>query len=72
MTALASRILFKQGLPEEMLSILTGTPGSMEDAISPTRMRSACVGRYIAAGAGYRKLILELGGNDPIIVLEEC
>ncbi|MBB4376354.1 phosphonoacetaldehyde dehydrogenase [Bradyrhizobium sp. SBR1B] len=80
LTALAlGRILFEQGLPEEMLSTLTGTPDSLEDAMFTdpdaelvTFTGSVCVGRYIAERAGYRKLILELGGNDPIIVLEDA
>ncbi|WP_407185250.1 phosphonoacetaldehyde dehydrogenase [Bradyrhizobium centrosematis] len=80
LTALAlGRILLEQGLPEEMLSILTGTPQSLEDAMFTdpdaelvTFTGSVCVGRYIAERAGYRKLILELGGNDPIIVLEDA
>jgi hypothetical protein len=30
------------------------------------------VGKHIAEKAGYRALVLELGGNDPLIVMEDA
>jgi aldehyde dehydrogenase (NAD+) len=30
------------------------------------------VGKYIAAKAVYKRQVLELGGNDPIIVMEDA
>src|SRR5262249_53871461 len=30
------------------------------------------IGKYIASRAGYRRIVLELGGNDPIIVMEDA
>ncbi len=30
------------------------------------------VGKYIAGKAGYRRIVLELGGNDPLIVMEDA
>jgi phosphonoacetaldehyde dehydrogenase len=33
---------------------------------------SVRVGKYIAEKAGYRRLVLELGGNDPLIVMEDA
>ena len=33
---------------------------------------SVSVGKRIARSAGYKKLVLELGGNDPLIVLEDA
>jgi aldehyde dehydrogenase (NAD+) len=33
---------------------------------------SVAVGKRIAETAGYKKLVLELGGNDPLIVLEDA
>ena len=30
------------------------------------------VGKYIAEKAGYRRMVLELGGNDPLIVMEDA
>ena len=29
-------------------------------------------GKYIAGKAGYRRIVLELGGNDPLIVMEDA
>ncbi|MCP3460470.1 MULTISPECIES: phosphonoacetaldehyde dehydrogenase [unclassified Bradyrhizobium] len=80
LTALAlGRILYEQGLPEGMLSIVTGAPHGLADAMFTdpdaelvTFTGSVRVGHHIAERAGYRKLILELGGNDPIIVLEDA
>jgi phosphonoacetaldehyde dehydrogenase len=80
LTALAlGRLLYDQGLPEDMLSIVTGMPQDMGDAMFTdpdaelvTFTGSVRVGRQIAERAGYRKLVLELGGNDPFIVLEDA
>src|SRR5207237_2061845 len=33
---------------------------------------SVKVGKYIAEKAGYRRIVLELGGNDPLIVMEDA
>jgi aldehyde dehydrogenase (NAD+) len=33
---------------------------------------SVAVGKHIAKTAGYKKVILELGGNDPLIILEDA
>ena len=33
---------------------------------------SVRVGKHIAATAGYKRLVLELGGNDPLIVMEDA
>jgi putative phosphonoacetaldehyde dehydrogenase len=30
------------------------------------------IGKYIAARAGYRRVVLELGGNDPLIVMDDA
>jgi acyl-CoA reductase-like NAD-dependent aldehyde dehydrogenase len=30
------------------------------------------VGKHIAANAGYKRLVLELGRNDPLIVMEDA
>ena len=72
-------ILYEAGLPPEMLSIVTGNPRSMGDAMITdphvdmiTFTGSVKVGKYIAEKAGYKRLVLELGGNDPLIVLDDA
>jgi len=72
-------LIYEAGLPPEMLSIVTGNPASMGDAMITdpradivTFTGSVKVGKYIAEKAGYKRLILELGGNDPLIVMEDA
>src|SRR3984893_808012 len=80
LTALAlADVLYEAGLPSEMLSVVTGHPGTMGDAMITdedcdliTFTGSVRVGKYIADRAGYRRIVLELGGNDPIIVMEDA
>src|SRR6202045_1697987 len=80
LTALAlADVLYEAGLPPEMLSIVTGNPHSMGDAMITdpdsdliTFTGSVRVGKHIATNAGYKRLVLELGGNDPLIVMEDA
>jgi phosphonoacetaldehyde dehydrogenase len=80
LTALAlADVLYEAGLPPEMLSVVTGNPHSMGDAMinDPdadlvTFTGSVRVGKHIAATAGYKRLVLELGGNDPLIIMEDA
>jgi putative phosphonoacetaldehyde dehydrogenase len=80
LTALAlADVLYEAGLPPEMLSVVTGNPRTMGDAMITdadcdliTFTGSVKVGKYIAEKAGYRRLVLELGGNDPLIVMEDA
>ncbi len=72
-------VLYEAGLPPEMLSVVTGNPGSMGDAMITdpdadliTFTGSVRVGKHIAATAGYKRTVLELGGNDPLIVMEDA
>ncbi len=71
-------ILYEAGLPPEMFSVLTGWP----DVIGPEMIRNPNidlitftggipVGKMIAETAGYRRTVLELGGNDPLIVCND-
>jgi putative phosphonoacetaldehyde dehydrogenase len=62
-----------------MLSVVTGNPRNLGDAMITdkncdliTFTGSVRVGKYIAEKAGYRRLVLELGGNDPLIVMEDA
>jgi phosphonoacetaldehyde dehydrogenase len=72
-------ILYEAGLPGEMLSVLTGDPAEIADELLSsadvdlvTFTGGVAVGKYIAAKAVYKRQVLELGGNDPIIVLEDA
>lgn len=80
LTALAlADVLYEAGLPPEMLSVVTGNPSTMGNAMITdpdidliTFTGSVRVGKHIAATAGYKRLVLELGGNDPLIVMEDA
>jgi putative phosphonoacetaldehyde dehydrogenase len=72
-------ILYEAGLPGPMLSVLTGDPREIADELltNPdadlvTFTGGVSVGKYIAAKAVYKRQVLELGGNDPIIVMEDA
>jgi phosphonoacetaldehyde dehydrogenase len=72
-------ILYEAGLPPQMLSMITGLPEDLADemivnkhAELVTFTGSVGVGKYIAGKAGYRRHVLELGGNSPLIVMEDA
>ena len=79
MTALVlADILYEAGLPPEMLSVVTGWPTDIGDEmiINPdidliTFTGGVPVGKLIASKAGYKRQVLELGGNDPLIILND-
>ena len=62
-----------------MLSVVTGDPREIADEMltNPdvdlvTFTGGVPIGKYIAAKAVYKRQVLELGGNDPIIVMEDA
>jgi putative phosphonoacetaldehyde dehydrogenase len=72
-------ILYAAGLPPEMLAVVTGDPREIADELitNPavdlvTFTGGVAIGKAIAAKAGYRRLVLELGGNDPIVVMDDA
>jgi putative phosphonoacetaldehyde dehydrogenase len=72
-------ILYAAGLPPAMLSIVTGDPAEIADELIThpavelvTFTGGVAIGKAIAARAGYRRIVLELGGNDPIIVMDDA
>ncbi len=79
MTALVlADILYEAGLPPEMLSVVTGWPQAIGDEMitNPnidliTFTGGVPVGKLIASKAGYKRQVLELGGNDPLIILND-
>jgi putative phosphonoacetaldehyde dehydrogenase len=79
LTALAlADILYEAGLPPEMFQVVTGWPDEIGDEMVTNEHISVItftggvrVGKIIAAKAGYKRAALELGGNDPLIVLDD-
>ena len=76
---LLADILYEAGLPPEMFSVVTGDPREIADEMltNPdvdlvTFTGGVAVGKYIAAKAVYKRQVLELGGNDPLIVMEDA
>jgi phosphonoacetaldehyde dehydrogenase len=72
-------ILYEAGLPREMFQIVTGEPKDIADSLLTdanidliTFTGGVAVGKYIARNMGYRRAVLELGGNDPLIVMEDA
>ena len=72
-------LLYEAGLPPEMFQVVTGDPAEIADELLTnaavdliTFTGGVAIGKYIAAKAGYRRVILELGGNDPLIVMEDA
>ena len=72
-------ILYEAGLPPEMYQVVTGDPKEIADEMltNPdvdliTFTGGVPIGKYIASKAGYKRMVLELGGNDPLIVMEDA
>jgi len=74
-----AELLYKNGLPGWMLSVVLGATAEVaEPLVLDERVElvsftgSVAVGKHISKTAGYKKLVLELGGNDPLIILEDA
>jgi phosphonoacetaldehyde dehydrogenase len=74
-----AELLYAAGLPGPMLSVLLGPTRETAEALVRhpdvevlAFTGSVAIGKHIAATAGYKKLVLELGGNDPLIVLKDA
>ena len=72
-------ILYEAGLPPPMLSVLTGDPREIADELLThpdvdlvTFTGGVAIGKHIAARAVYKRQVLELGGNDPLIVMDDA
>jgi aldehyde dehydrogenase (NAD+) len=70
-------VLHECGLPHDALQMVTGDPREIGDAILDHPAvevvlftGSVRIGKHIAANLGYRRAVLELGGNDPLLVLD--
>ena len=76
---LLADVLYEAGLPPEMFSVVTGWPGEIgEEMITNDNIELVTftggvpVGKHIANHAGYRRTVLELGGNSSLIVMEDA
>jgi aldehyde dehydrogenase (NAD+) len=74
-----AELLYEAGLPGWMLSVfLAEVDGVLEALIRDPRIElvtftgSVAAGKRIASIAGYKRLCLELGGNSPLIVLDDA
>jgi glyceraldehyde-3-phosphate dehydrogenase (NADP+) len=72
-------VLLEAGVPPTAISCLTGPGGQIGDAIcSDPRVRkisftgSRDVGEHICRTAGIKKVTMELGGNSPVIVMDDA
>ena len=76
---LLADMLYEAGLPPEMFSVVTGLPGDIgEEMITNDHIElitftgGVAVGKHIANHAGYRRTVLELGGNSSLIIMEDA
>ena len=74
-----ARLLLAAGLPDGALQLLTGRGRDFGDALTghpDVAMVSftggASVGRAITRAAGIKRLAMELGGNGPVIVMDDA
>lgn len=74
-----AEVLYEAGLPGPLLSLFVG---GIDDIVTPmitdervelvTFTGSVAIGKSIARTCGYKRLCLELGGNSPLIVLNDA
>lgn len=76
---LLADILYEAGLPAPMFQVITGDPAEIADEMLTHRdvdlvtfTGGVAIGKHIASRVGYRRMVLELGGNDPLIVMEDA
>jgi glyceraldehyde-3-phosphate dehydrogenase (NADP+) len=73
------RLLYDAGLPEEGISVVTGSGSVVGDRLVAdplprmvTFTGSAEVGKGIVARAGLKRVALELGSNSAVVVTDKC
>lgn len=74
-----ANLMHEAGVPQPMLQVVTGDPREIGDELVRnehvdliTFTGGVSIGKSIAEKAGYRRIVLELGGNDPLIVMEDA
>ena len=72
-------LLYEAGLPGHMLSVLIGSVDEILDPLVAderidlvTFTGSTRIGKQLPQRAGYKKLCLELGGNAPLIIMDDA
>ena len=72
-------LLFEAGLPLEMMHVVVGEPQELVDVFcTDERIRkisftgSTEIGRRICHKAGMKSVSMELGGNDPMVILADA
>jgi acyl-CoA reductase-like NAD-dependent aldehyde dehydrogenase len=75
---LITEAFISAGLPDGLLNLVYGGPEIGEHLVTREDVRlvafigSTLVGEQIAKAAGVKRLLLELGGNGPMVVLEDA
>ena len=74
-----SELLYEAGLPPNMLSVIVGPIDEVVTPLIADRRTelvsftgSVEIGKTISKTAGYKKLCLELGGNSPLIIMDDA
>lgn len=74
-----AEVMYEAGLPKHLLSVFVGDIETVvEPLIEDERVElvsftgGTAVGKRIARVAGYKKLCLELGGNSPLIIMDDA
>ncbi|MGY3333619.1 acyl-CoA reductase-like NAD-dependent aldehyde dehydrogenase [Mesorhizobium sp. USDA 4775] len=71
-------VLVESGLPDEVVTVAIGGPQLGKALVSARNVRMIsftggfATGDAIARSAGIKKLAMDLGGNAPVIVMENC
>lgn len=70
--------LIKAGLPDEVVTLAIGDASLGQSLVEVDDIRMVSftggfvTGEHIARNAGLKKLAMDLGGNAPVIVMEDC
>jgi phosphonoacetaldehyde dehydrogenase len=66
-----AKLALECGLPPHALNVINGPVQETANKLV-TDDRSSEIGKYIARNAGYKKVVLELGGSSAMLILEDA